>query len=249
MVSPTKNSGPNSSVKYWAVVPAAGVGARMASDRPKQYLPLAGKTVIEQSLNRLLAHPKIDGAVVAISAGDEYWPEINTVVLQQSNKPLHVATGGAERCDSVLSALQLLGTFANDEDWVLVHDAARPCLRASDIDALIQQCADHPVGGILAVPVKDTIKQASAVGDINTTVDRESLWHAQTPQMFRLGTLRAALEQALAEGAVVTDEASALEHVGQHPLLVEGHADNLKITRPEDLPLAEFYFSLFSTEK
>lgn len=243
MVSPTENSGPASSVKYWAVVPAAGIGARMASDRPKQYLSLAGKTVIEHSLDRLLNHSLISGAVVAISEADEYWPELGSRYAQQSVKPLHIAPGGAERCDSVLNALRVLEAFANENDWVLVHDAARPCLRASDIDALIQRSETHSVGGILAVPVKDTIKQADANGMINTTIDRESLWHAQTPQMFRLGVLRHALEQALTEGVKVTDEASALEHVGQHPLLVEGHADNLKITRPEDLPLAEFYFS------
>jgi 2-C-methyl-D-erythritol 4-phosphate cytidylyltransferase len=243
MVSPTKNSNPAAGEKFWAVVPAAGVGARMASDRPKQYLPLAGKTVIEHSLDRLLNHSLISGAVVAISEADEYWSELGSRYTQQSAKPLHIAPGGAERCDSVLNALRVLAAFADENDWVLVHDAARPCLRPADIDTLIQQCQSHPVGGILAVPVKDTIKQADANGAIKTTVDRDSLWHAQTPQMFRLGSLRDALERALAEGAVITDEASALEHVGRQPLLVEGHADNLKITRPEDLPLAEFYFS------
>lgn len=240
MTKPTTSSHP--SVKYWAVVPAAGIGARMAADRPKQYLPLAGKTVIEHSLDRLLSHPLIAGAVVVISSGDEYWPDLN----YSHKKTVQLAPGGKERCDSVLNALQVLQQTASENDWVLVHDAARPCVRTEDIDALIQQCKEHTVGGILAVPVKDTIKQSVGSGssnNISTTVDRSLLWHAQTPQMFCLDMLRDALSQALADGASITDEASALEWAGHAPLLVEGHGDNIKITCPEDLPLAEFYFS------
>lgn len=227
------------SPKFWAVIPAAGVGSRMQSDRPKQYLPLAGRTVIEHSLERLLSHPRIAGGVVAISADDAYWPALG----YQHDKPLWVAPGGVERCDSVLSALRTLVAQAADDDWVLVHDAARPCVRQQDIDALIQCCETHPVGGILAVPVKDTIKNVTESETIVDTVDRVSLWHAQTPQMFRLGALRDALQQALAEKAVITDEASAMEWIGQAPRVVEGHADNIKITRPEDLSLAEFYLA------
>jgi 2-C-methyl-D-erythritol 4-phosphate cytidylyltransferase len=240
LVSLTSSSNPH--VKFWVVVPAAGIGARMTADRPKQYLPLAGKTVIEQSLDRLLNHPTITAAVVAISRADEYWAELNYA----HKKSVQLALGGQERCDSVLSALQVLQQTANENDWVLVHDAARPCLRATDIDRLIQRCKDHPVGGILAVPVKDTIKQSTSAGEvstISTTVDRSTLWHAQTPQMFRLGMLRDALSKALAAGVSITDEASAMEWAGHKPLLVEGHGDNIKITCPEDLPLAEFYFS------
>lgn len=211
----------------------------MGSHCPKQYLPLAGRSVIEHSLDVLLDHPSISGGVVALSETDGYWAELD----YRHAKPLHRAAGGAQRCDSVLNALQLLAGIVAADTWVLVHDAARPCLRAADISRLIEACSAHPVGGILAVPVKDTIKQADHTAHIVTTVDRESLWHAQTPQMFRLGMLRDALAQALADGVPITDEASALEHVGQRPLLVEGHADNLKITRPEDLPLAEFYVS------
>lgn len=223
--------------RCFAVVPAAGAGSRMAADRPKQYLPLAGRTVIEYSLDRLLNHPQISGAVVAISQGDDYWRALD----YRHEKPLWLATGGTERCHSVLNALMLLGDHASETDWVLVHDAARPCLRSEDVDRLLVRCRNHPVGGILAVPVKDTIKKAGAGGEIFETVDRSVLWHAQTPQMFRLGDLRAALEQALAAQALVTDEAAALERLGRKPLLVEGHADNIKITRPEDLALAEFY--------
>lgn len=226
--------------RCWAVIPAAGVGSRMAADRPKQYLPLAGRTVIEHSLDRLLNHPKIAGAVVAISPGDEYWAGLN----YYHEKPLWLATGGAERSLSVLNALIVLGDHAADGDWVLVHDAARPCLRSEDVDRLLVRCLEHPVGGILAVPVKDTLKKAGPDGEIVDTVDRTALWHAQTPQMFRLGELRTALEQAVAAQVLVTDEASALERLGGKPLLVEGHADNLKITRPEDLALAEFYLQL-----
>jgi len=239
--------------KYWAVIPAAGVGKRMGGDRPKQYLLIAGETVVEHSLDRLLDCPEIDGAVVAISTEDGYWKELN----YQHEKPVLVATGGKERGDSVLNALQQLSQTADDNDWVLVHDAARPCVRQEDIHKLIQSCKDHPVGGILAVPVKDTIKKSTGsegadvpkpclseidLPEITETVDRSKLWHAQTPQMFRLGYLRDALSKALNAGAEITDEASAVERQGCQPLLVEGHADNIKITRQEDVNLALFYF-------
>jgi len=214
----------------------------MASDRPKQYLSLAGRTVIEHSLNAMLSHPAINGVVLAIATDDEYWAELD----YQHKKPVLLASGGVERCHSVLNALDALPATVNETDWVLVHDAARPCLRQDDVSQLIECCKHHPVGGILAVPVKDTIKQSSDSAETNTisaTVDRSLLWHAQTPQMFRLGVLRDALKQALSAGVVITDEASALEWNGQMPILIEGHGDNIKITRPEDLPLAEFYFS------
>jgi len=223
--------------RCWAVIPAAGVGARMQADRPKQYLPLLGKTVIEHTLQRLLLHPHISGVVVAISSDDGWWPEVKI----EAGKPLWVAAGGDERCHSVLNALQTLSAQAADQDWVLVHDAARPCLRSADIDELIRRCEAHPVGGLLAVPVKDTLKRADAAQTVQETVDRDRLWHAQTPQMFRLGELRDALQQALDANALVTDEASAMERAGHAPLLVEGHADNIKITHPEDLALAELY--------
>ncbi len=209
----------------------------MQADRPKQYLSLLGKTVIERTLQRLLLHPRISGAMVAISSGDSWWPEVKV----ETDKPLWIAEGGDERCHSVLNALQTLSAQAAEQDWVLVHDAARPCLRSEDIDELIRRCEPHPVGGLLAVPVKDTLKRADAVQHVLETVDRTQLWHAQTPQMFRLGELRDALQQALAANALVTDEASAMERAGYAPLLVEGHADNIKITHPEDLTLAELY--------
>ncbi len=238
----TQNNTSSLTPNYWAVIPAAGVGARMASDLPKQYLPLAGRTVIEHSLNAVLNHPTIKGVVLAIAAVDEYWAALG----YQHKKPVLLAPGGAERCHSVLNALNMLQATANESDWVLVHDAARPCLRQDDISQLIACCKHHSVGGILAVPVTDTIKQSTGAGETGTismTVNRSLLWRAQTPQMFRLGMLRDALAGALAADMTITDEASALEWSGQLPMLVEGHGDNIKITCPEDLPLAEFYFS------
>lgn len=226
-------------LRHWAVVPAAGVGKRVAAGRPKQYLPLAGKMVIEHSLERVLSHPAIEGVVVAVGPDDRYWTDVRI----DSPKRIVCASGGRERCDSVLNALRILAEQIGPEDWAVVHDAARPCLASEDLDLLIASLADDPVGGILATPVRDTMKRDDRAGRIAHTEDRAGLWHALTPQMFRLGALTAALEQAEADGYVVTDEASAMEHVGLNPRLVEGRADNLKITRPEDLALAEFYLS------
>ena len=227
----------SSQVKYWAVVPAAGVGKRMQADRPKQYLEIAGRPLIEYAISQLMADPHIEGVVVAISADDEYWPALEIAL----DKPLWVVEGGVERCHSVLNALQELATRANEEDWVLVHDAARPCVRAEDITHLITKLTNDDVGGLLAVPVRDTMKRAGTNQRVITTEDREGLWHALTPQMFRFGKLRHALEQALEDESLVTDEASAMELAEYEPLLVEGHADNIKVTRPEDLALAAFY--------
>lgn len=225
------------SARHWVVIPAAGVGARMQADRPKQYLPLRGKTVIEHTLACFTHHPAIAGIVVALSPDDPYWPELHI----DSAVPLHVAAGGQERCHSVLNALHLLAQHADASDWVLVHDAARPCLARTDIDKLCAELENDEVGGILAVPVRDTMKRADREGRISATEDRTTLWHALTPQMFRMGLLTQALEQALADGFIVTDEASAVEHVGLKPKLVEGCADNIKVTRPEDLALAAFF--------
>lgn len=232
-------------VRFWAVVPAAGAGRRMNADRPKQYLPLRGSTVLERTLRRLGSHPGISGTVVAIAPEDGYWPEIAPTLAQPR---LLVATGGAERCHSVLNALERLAERAADADWVLVHDAARPCLRLSDIDRLIALLSDHPVGGLLALPVTDTVKRAAPDGSVIETVEREGLWRAMTPQMFRLAPLREALRSALRRGEVVTDEAAAMERAGQTPRVVEGQADNIKITRPGDLALAELYLDLQARE-
>lgn len=225
--------------RHWAVVPAAGVGKRMHASRPKQYLPLAGRCVIEHTLDTLLGNPRIAGLVVAIGAGDDHWERLRI----RSAKPLIQVSGGNERCDSVMNALTALAGRAGADDWVLVHDAARPCLRRRDLDRLMDTLADDPVGGLLAVPVRDTMKRADTMGRVRATEDRRGLWHALTPQMFRFEVLSAALSAARERDLAITDDASAVEAAGLMPRLVEGRADNIKITRPEDLILAEFYLT------
>ena len=218
----------------YAVVPAAGAGKRMGSLVPKQYLELAGSTVLEHTLWRLASNALIQKVVVSISAGDEYFDDL------RARLPAKVSTalGGAERCLSVLSALHVLAAQARPDDWVMVHDAARPCVPVADLDRMLAALGDSEVGGILAAPVRDTLKRCDADGAIIATVDRTRLWHALTPQMFRLGTLIRAIEAALAAGVIVTDEAQAIEGLGLTPRVVAGSADNLKITHPEDLALA-----------
>jgi 2-C-methyl-D-erythritol 4-phosphate cytidylyltransferase len=222
---------------FWVVIPAAGVGKRMKAKRPKQYLRLAHKTVIEHTLARFIAYPGVAGIVVVIDAYDSYWSELHF----SGDRDLLTVSGGKERCHSVLNALEYLSDSAASQDWVLVHDAARPCLTYTDLHQLITTLDQDPVGGILAVPVRDTIKRATEDQRIAQTVDRKGLWHALTPQMFRLEILTKALHQSLADGHLVTDEASAVEYMGLKPRLVEGRADNIKITCPEDLTLAEYY--------
>lgn len=227
-------SSPNT-LSVVAIVPAAGVGSRMKADRPKQYLQIDQTTVLEHSINKLLAHPLIDKVVVAITEGDPYYPEL---AISQQDNVIRVA-GGKERADSVLSALQYAAS--KNYQWALVHDAARPCVHLRDIDRLIEVATQHKCGAILAAPVRDTMKRANKNNDIDHTVDREAMWHALTPQMFRTQQLTQALSAALEQGVAITDEASALEWQGENPALVQGSADNIKITQPEDLALAEFY--------
>jgi len=217
---------------FWALIPAAGVGSRMAADRPKQYLELAGKTIIEHSLACFLDHPQLLGVVVSLAADDPYWPNLACA----RDPRIQRAEGGRERADSVLGGLLRLSELgAQERDWVLVHDAARPNLARSDLDLLLAELADDPVGGLLAVPARDTLKRAGTDGRVLATVDRAPIWQAYTPQMFRLAELQRALADALLAGVAITDEASAMEWAGQAPRLVEGRADNLKVTRPEDL--------------
>ncbi len=232
--------------RYWAVVPAAGVGSRMNAAVPKQYLQLAGRCVIEHTLARLCAHPKIEAVMVVVSAADRWWQEIDQTHF---GKPVVTVQGGAERCHSVLNGLMALMQRAAGDDWVLVHDAARPCLRLADIDLLIQQAHSHEAGGLLGLPVADTMKRTNGAGDVVETVSRDHLWRALTPQMFRLQALKQALDNALSQGYLVTDEASAMEQAGCQPLMVEGHGDNLKITRPQDLALAEMYLQQQEVER
>lgn len=233
--------------QYWAIVPAAGVGKRMQADRPKQYLSLCEKTVIEQTLDKLFSVDEISGVVLAISDDDAYWSELK----YKSEKPLYIAQGGGERSDSVLNSLLLLNKKLNKKRnekyadtshvWVLVHDAARPCVRHADILKLINTASVSDNGGLLALPVRDTMKRSKNNNQVDKTVSRDGLWHALTPQMFRLDLLMDSLNQALNNQQPITDDASAMELAGFSPLLVEGHEDNIKITRSFDLQLAELY--------
>jgi 2-C-methyl-D-erythritol 4-phosphate cytidylyltransferase len=222
---------------HWAVVPAAGVGRRMGGSIPKQYLSLNGRPVIDHAIERLLFHPSIDGLYVALGHDDAWWGDTEFA----THPDLVRVDGGEERCHSVLNALRAMQSRARSDDWVLVHDAARPCVRRADIDRLFVRLAEDGVGGLLGMPVRDTMKRGGTDARVTGTVERDGLWHAFTPQMFRFAALLEALEAALRDGFIVTDEASAMEHAGYRPLMVEGHADNLKITRPDDLPLAAYF--------
>jgi 2-C-methyl-D-erythritol 4-phosphate cytidylyltransferase len=226
--------------KFYAVVPAAGVGRRMASlaenMRPKQYLSIAGKTIFEHTLEKLLLEPRLERLVVAINPEDDFAQSLSIL----KHERIELVNGGQERSDSVLNGIDYLASKAGGNDWVLVHDVARPCVTSALIKQLIGELENHPVGGILAVPSSDTLKQVSDKS-IGSTIDRMLIWQAQTPQMFRLGLLRSALTDALAKGLAVTDESSAMELAGHSPLIVKGLKSNLKITQPEDLALAEYY--------
>jgi 2-C-methyl-D-erythritol 4-phosphate cytidylyltransferase len=220
--------------RLYALVPAAGAGSRMAASLPKQYLTLRGSTVAEHTLSRLLAFAPIQQIVVATSASDLWWPQLGIA----HHKRIRSVLGGDTRAHSVLNGLQALKEVAGERDWVLVHDMARPCVRLSDIELLLRECG--PEGAILAAPITDTVKRADHQ-HILATVPRQQLWRALTPQLFPLYALHDALASALAAGADITDEASAMERSGVQPKLVAGQPDNIKITLPSDLPLAGFY--------
>jgi 2-C-methyl-D-erythritol 4-phosphate cytidylyltransferase len=224
-----------SSSMFWCVVPAAGRGARVGGDCPKQYLPLAGRPLIEHTLGRLAAHPRIAGLLVILSAADAHWHALKL----PNGKPILTAIGGAERSDSVLAGLEALPTEVKSDDFVLVHDAARPCTRPSDITRLIESVTAAD-GGLLGAPLRDTLKRANADGRSELTEPRDHRWRAFTPQMFRRGALTSALRDAALSGVAVSDEAMAMELAGFAPLLVEGAEDNIKVTTPADFALAEF---------
>ena len=221
----------------WAVVPAAGVGARfagVAAKTPKQYLRIGGKTVLEHSLAVLCADPKIAGVMLALDAKDAHWRKITEL----NNKPICVCVGGATRAESVRNALEMLlqmGVAA--KTLVAVHDAARPCLRAEDLAAVLAAAIADQVGALLAMPVRDTVKRSDAHFGVLETLDRSQIWTAQTPQVFRLGPLA----QAIAKFPSATDESQAMEQAGFQPRLVAGRASNIKITVADDLALAAFY--------
>lgn len=221
--------------RLWVLIPAAGSGSRMQAAKPKQYLPLAGKTLLEVTLSKFVNRADIDGLVLVTAECD---PDLAALELN-----VQCCIGGASRAESVLAGLKFLLTqSAAEADYVLVHDAARPCVTSERIEALINAVLSQQRGGLLACPVSDTLKQAdsSAPAAAINTLDRRHIWQAHTPQMFRLGELKQAIEQAVALGREVTDEASAMEFMGARPLLVADRRDNIKVTLPEDLALAEF---------
>jgi 2-C-methyl-D-erythritol 4-phosphate cytidylyltransferase len=221
-------------MRYWLVMPAAGAGRRFGDRVPKQYAPLHGRTVLEWALAPFLSDVRCAGVVVVIASSDTWWPKISERI-----GAVTVVQGGGERSESVRSGLQALNRKAGAGDWVLVHDAARPCLSNADRDRLLEQAGAHAVGGLLAVPAADTLKRAQSDRCVESTVDRADLWRAGTPQMFRYGRLSEALDRALAAKRFPTDEAQAVEWLGDRPLLVEGSAGNIKVTSPDDLVLAE----------
>lgn len=222
------------------VVPAAGIGSRMQSTCPKQYLTIGDKTILEHAVAALLAHPRVREVIIAVSPGDRWFSGLPLATHPQ----VRLVEGGAQRADSVLAGLRAAG----GAEWALVHDAARPCLHPDDLERLLALTEHSRVGGILAAPVRDTMKRSEPGNTaIAHTVERDDLWHALTPQLFPLALLKACLERALEEGATITDEASALEYCGFHPELVSARADNIKVTRPEDLALAAFYLTLLQT--
>ena len=223
----------------WAVVPAAGRGTRFGGEVPKQYLQVGGRPLLAYTLDALLAHPAVAGVVVALAADDPWWPGWS----DHAGKPVLTCTGGASRAASVLAAMAALPESVRADDFVLVHDAARPNLAPADLDRLLEQGRSDPVGAILAAPVRDTLKRAGDDGGIDRTEPRERLWRALTPQLFRRLQLSRALQAAADAGVEVTDEAMALERQGARPLLVEGREDNFKVTTPADLARFEFELS------
>ena len=221
--------------KIVALVPAAGIGSRMGSEIPKQYLEINGVPILDITLTVLLTHPKIDMVIVALHPEDTLFHTLS----QSSNPKLRTVVGGGERADSVLACLGEI----EDNVWALVHDAARPCLSHEDIDKLLASRVEFPQGAILAAPVRDTMKRSNTGGTIVQTVCREQLWHALTPQLFLGSALRDNLASALRQGATVTDEASAMEWAGSAPGLVSGNVKNIKITHPDDLKLAKLFLA------
>lgn len=218
----------------WAIVPAAGIGARMRSELPKQYLSLNGQSVIAHTLQRLAGLTDLRAIIIALHPQDTLWAQ-HGVALSQG---LMTCSGGEQRCQSVLNGLYALAGLADEDDWVLVHDAVRPCVRLDDIETLLREIDNHPVGGLLGIPVSSTLKLVNDNRDIVATIPRDDMWQASTPQAFRYGRLREVLEHCVTQGDFVTDEAVAMEKAGYTPRLVRGGADNIKITYPEDLRMA-----------
>lgn len=229
--------------RLWLIVPAAGIGQRMGTEQPKQYLRIDQRFILDITLSRLMDSAPFAGCMVSLHPNDRWWQDTSA----RLDSRIQTCTGGSERACSVLAALRALAEQINHQDWVLVHDAARPCVHTADLAKLIDSVYGHPVGGLLASPVADTLKQASPgdLPEVRATLDRRGLWRALTPQMFRYRLLVDALEKALDAGVEVTDESSAVEFSGNMPVLVEGRSDNIKITVPADLALADFILGRF----
>ena len=222
----------------WAVLPAAGIGRRMGSNIPKQYLSIDGAPLLLHSLRRLSAVKKIEKIVVVIHAEDSRWAELEESIKDEFGNRIITVMGGDERYQSVLNGLTALTEFAGKDDWVLVHDAVRPCVRTSDIENLIQKVSLHSIGGLLGSPVDNTLKRVDKKLTVIETVDRESYWNALTPQMFRFALLKESIQTVVVSGEQVTDEAAAMEVAGFKPIMIAGHKDNIKITVEADLVLA-----------
>lgn len=229
---------------FHVIIPAAGTGSRMQSDVPKQYLPLCGKTVIQQTLAVFSRNARISSITLVLSSADTIWDSLN----EDSIHNLQVQRcGGATRAETVLNGLQSLQHKVDADDWILVHDAARPGLSTGALDRLLDELEHDPVGGLLAIPLADTLKRADAEQRIAATEPRDALWQAQTPQMFRHGLLKRALQHA--HDTAPTDEAQAVEWLGFKPKLVLGELRNLKITYPQDLALVQAIISTENSEK
>ena len=229
--------------KVWVVMPAAGIGSRMQSDTPKQYLKIHDKTIIEYTMDCFISHPEVAGIVLALASDDPYWKGVSSAQTYATT-PIYTVEGGSERSDSVLQTLDYLTMVEKlDADcWVMVHDAARPCLSKADIDNLLSSRKKDSDGAILASPVRDTMKRAvRGNSTISHTESRDNLWHALTPQMFKLGVLRDALLRCREKQIEVTDDASAMEAMGYSIDLIEGDSSNIKITRPADIKLASLF--------
>jgi 2-C-methyl-D-erythritol 4-phosphate cytidylyltransferase len=222
-------------MRYHLIIPAAGSGRRFTAVLPKQYARLDSSTVIEHALAAFEADGDCASITLAIAAGDEQWPAI-----AERHARITAVEGGEQRAHSVRNALRSLATHVRNDDWVFVHDAARPCFSPDDLAALKHALADHAVGGLLAVPLADTLKRSSPgdAAEVAATLDRAGLWRAATPQVFRFGVLLPALDAAIESGRLPTDEAQAVEWAGHRPRLVAGRADNIKITTADDLQLA-----------
>ncbi len=227
--------------KFVVIVPASGVGKRMLANCPKQYLTINNTSILTHTVSRLLSHPLINQVVLALGKDDQYFAESELA----SNPKVIRVEGGKERVNSVLNALVSIDEKQNP--WVLVHDAARPCVTHQDIDKLISQCISDDCGGLLASPVRDTMKRGyldnNDSSKVNKTVERTQLWHALTPQMYKTAELRDAINRALSLDLAITDESSAIEYAGLASTLVNGSSENIKITHPDDLALAEFFLN------